>query len=79
MIPNQWYVLMESKEVKDKPVGATRMGEKLVFWRDGTDNVSCLHDKCPHRVSGSARARWSMATSNALSMALSTILPVERC
>ena len=31
MIPNQWYVLMESKEIKDRPVGVTRMGEKLVF------------------------------------------------
>jgi phenylpropionate dioxygenase-like ring-hydroxylating dioxygenase large terminal subunit len=49
MIPNQWYVLMESKQVKDKPVGVTRMGEKLVFWRDGTGRVSCLRDKCPHR------------------------------
>ena len=35
MIRNQWYVLMESKQVKDRPVGVTRMGEKLVFWRDG--------------------------------------------
>ena len=49
MIPNQWYVLMETKEVKGQPVGVTRMGEKLVFWRDGTGNVSCLRDKCPHR------------------------------
>jgi phenylpropionate dioxygenase-like ring-hydroxylating dioxygenase large terminal subunit len=49
MIPNQWYALMESKQVKDKPVGVTRMGEKLVFWRDGTGKVSCLRDKCPHR------------------------------
>ncbi|MGD8398860.1 MAG: aromatic ring-hydroxylating dioxygenase subunit alpha [Anaerolineae bacterium] len=49
MIPNQWYVLMESKQVKDRPVGVTRMGEKLVFWRDGTGRVSCLRDRCPHR------------------------------
>ncbi|MFZ5918910.1 MAG: Rieske 2Fe-2S domain-containing protein [Chloroflexota bacterium] len=49
MIPNQWYVLMESKQVKDRPVGVTRMGEKLVFWRDDTGRVSCLRDKCPHR------------------------------
>jgi phenylpropionate dioxygenase-like ring-hydroxylating dioxygenase large terminal subunit len=40
---------MESKQVKDKPVGVTRMGEKLVFWRDDTGRVSCLRDKCPHR------------------------------
>jgi hypothetical protein len=30
MIPRQWYVLLESKQVKDKPVGVTRMGEKLI-------------------------------------------------
>jgi phenylpropionate dioxygenase-like ring-hydroxylating dioxygenase large terminal subunit len=40
---------METKQVKDKPVGVTRMGEKLVFWRDGTGRVSCLRDRCPHR------------------------------
>ena len=35
MIPNQWYVILESNEVKPgKPVGVTRMGEKLVLWRD---------------------------------------------
>ena len=49
MIPNQWYVLMESKQVKDKPVGVTRMGNKMVFWRDGEGKVSCLRDRCPHR------------------------------
>jgi phenylpropionate dioxygenase-like ring-hydroxylating dioxygenase large terminal subunit len=49
MIPNQWYVLMESKQVKDRPVGVTRMGEKLVFWRNQAGDVSCLRDRCPHR------------------------------
>ncbi len=50
MIPNQWYVVLESKEVPaGKPVGVTRMGEKLVFWRDSRGNVSCLRDFCPHR------------------------------
>jgi phenylpropionate dioxygenase-like ring-hydroxylating dioxygenase large terminal subunit len=49
MIPNQWYILMESKQVKERPVGVTRMGQKLVFWRDGSGRVSCLRDKCPHR------------------------------
>ena len=49
MIPNQWYVLMESKQVKERPVGVTRLGEKLVFWRDGSGEVVCLRDKCPHR------------------------------
>jgi phenylpropionate dioxygenase-like ring-hydroxylating dioxygenase large terminal subunit len=49
MIPNQWYVLMESSQVKGQPVGVTRLGEKLVFWRDEAGRVSCLRDKCAHR------------------------------
>jgi phenylpropionate dioxygenase-like ring-hydroxylating dioxygenase large terminal subunit len=49
MIPNQWYVVMDSNQVKARPVGVTRMGEKLVFWRDHTGHVSCLRDRCVHR------------------------------
>ena len=49
MIPNQWYVVMDSSQVQDQPVGVTRVGEKLVFWRDDTGKVSCLRDRCVHR------------------------------
>ena len=49
MIRNQWYVVMSSDQVKDEPAGVTRMGEKLVFWRDGEGKVSCLWDRCAHR------------------------------
>ncbi len=50
MIPNQWYVVLESKEVKPgKPVGLTRMGEKMVFWRDTAGRIGCVVDQCPHR------------------------------
>jgi phenylpropionate dioxygenase-like ring-hydroxylating dioxygenase large terminal subunit len=49
VIPNQWYIVLDSSEVKDKPVGITRMGEKLVFWRDNTGQLSCLRDRCVHR------------------------------
>jgi len=49
MIPNQWYVVLDSKEVKDEPVGVTRLGEKLVFWRDHTGQLCCLRDRCVHR------------------------------
>ncbi len=49
MISDQWYVVMDSSQVKDRPVGVTRMGEKLVFWRDNTGRVRCLRDKCVHR------------------------------
>jgi phenylpropionate dioxygenase-like ring-hydroxylating dioxygenase large terminal subunit len=49
MIPNQWYVVLESSQVKRNPVGVTRMGEKLVFWRDADGTLSCLRDRCVHR------------------------------
>ncbi|MGQ9816266.1 MAG: Rieske 2Fe-2S domain-containing protein, partial [Candidatus Roseilinea sp.] len=49
MIRNQWYVVLESAEVRDKPIGVTRMGEKMVFWRDTASKVHAAVDKCPHR------------------------------
>ena len=49
MIANQWYVILESDEVKKKPIGVTRMGEKLVAWRDSHGSVTIMADKCPHR------------------------------
>lgn len=49
MIPNQWYVVLNSDQVKNKPVGVTRLGEKLVFWRDIKGKVNCLRDRCIHR------------------------------
>jgi phenylpropionate dioxygenase-like ring-hydroxylating dioxygenase large terminal subunit len=49
MIPKQWYVVMDSSQIRGKPVGVVRLGEKLVFWRDGCGKVICLRDKCVHR------------------------------
>ncbi len=50
MIPNQWYVVLESGEVpRDRPVGVVRLGEKLVFWRDRQGHPACQWDKCAHR------------------------------
>jgi phenylpropionate dioxygenase-like ring-hydroxylating dioxygenase large terminal subunit len=50
MIPNQWYAILESSEVKrGQVVGVTRMGEKLVVWRDTHGTVTCMADVCPHR------------------------------
>ena len=50
MIPNQWYALLESKQIpRRRPVGVTRMGEKMVFWRDAHGKAACAVDLCPHR------------------------------
>lgn len=49
MIRNQWYVVLESKEVGNRPVGVSRLGEKMVFWRDQAGKVNAATDRCPHR------------------------------
>lgn len=49
MILNQWYVVLESNEVKERPIGVTRLSEKLVFYRDSNKKVHCLKDQCVHR------------------------------
>lgn len=50
MIRNQWYAVLDSKEIKKgRLVGALRFGENLVFWRDSNKNVHCIHSRCAHR------------------------------
>lgn len=50
MIPNQWYVVLESKQLpRGKLIGVTRLGEKMVFWRNKKNKITCLRDKCIHR------------------------------
>lgn len=49
MIRNQWYAVLESRELKKRPLGLTRLGERLVFWRDEGGRPVCLYDRCAHR------------------------------
>lgn len=50
MIYNQWYLILESKELsKRKPLKVIRLNEPLALWRDETGNVSCISDQCCHR------------------------------
>lgn len=50
MIKNQWYAVLDAKELKkNKPIGVVRLSEKLVFWRDENNKISCIFDKCCHR------------------------------
>lgn len=50
MIENQWYVVLESKEVKPgKLLGVKRLNKSLVFYREPDGTVVCMEDKCSHR------------------------------
>jgi phenylpropionate dioxygenase-like ring-hydroxylating dioxygenase large terminal subunit len=62
MIRSQWYVVLESSEVGNKPHGVRRMGEDLVFWRDEKGRVHCTIDRCPHR--GVALSKGQVVNGN---------------
>lgn len=49
MIPNQWYAILRSEDVRKKPVGITRFSKRLVVYRDTSGKVVCLDDRCPHK------------------------------
>jgi phenylpropionate dioxygenase-like ring-hydroxylating dioxygenase large terminal subunit len=50
MIPNQWYLILNSREVRNNQVvGIKRLGENLVIWRDSHGKLGAAKDKCPHR------------------------------
>jgi phenylpropionate dioxygenase-like ring-hydroxylating dioxygenase large terminal subunit len=46
---NRWWPLVPSTLVGDEPVALTRLGEKLVVWRDAGGGVVVQADYCPHR------------------------------
>jgi phenylpropionate dioxygenase-like ring-hydroxylating dioxygenase large terminal subunit len=49
---NRWYPVLPSRfvEIGGKPVGLTRLGEKIVLWRDVRGAVHVQTDRCPHRA-----------------------------
>jgi phenylpropionate dioxygenase-like ring-hydroxylating dioxygenase large terminal subunit len=50
MIRNQWYVILDAREVaRGRVLGVRRMGRDLVVWRDAAGVVQCLADHCVHR------------------------------
>ena len=49
MIPNQWYPILRTSDVKDKPVAVRRCGEEVVLWRRNDGSIAALEDRCPHK------------------------------
>ena len=49
-LKNQWYPVAKSVEIRsDRPYGAVALGRKMVLWRDGSGDIRCIDDFCPHR------------------------------
>ncbi|GAB4479086.1 MAG: aromatic ring-hydroxylating dioxygenase subunit alpha [Anaerolineae bacterium] len=50
MIPNQWYAILDSREVRPgRVLGVRRLGLPLAVWRDPAGRVVIMHQRCPHR------------------------------
>jgi len=50
MVRDRWYVVLAVSELPAKgPLGVTRLGERLVLWRDRAGVLHCVGDVCPHR------------------------------
>jgi len=50
MIYNQWYIILESKELKkNRVLKIKRLNTDLALWRDQEDHLCCITDKCCHR------------------------------
>ena len=48
IIENQWYPVLETREVARKPASVERLGMKLVFWRTVEGHAVAQLDRCPH-------------------------------
>lgn len=49
MVPNRYYPVLASEDLKGKPVGIERLGQHLVLWRDEQGLPHAHLDRCPHR------------------------------
>lgn len=49
MLINHWYVLAESEELRDQPLGVHALGQDFVLFRDGEGQARCLSNICVHK------------------------------
>mgnify|MGYP001799676762 CR=1 FL=1 len=46
---NHWYVVAQSSELTDDPLGVVLWHQPIVLYRDRQHTVHALEDRCPHR------------------------------
>lgn len=86
-VRNIWYPVAASWMVGTAPVGITRLGERLVLWRDEDGAVHALEDRCPHRGArlslgwnlGDRIACWYHGVEVDTSGCAVTVPAAERC
>lgn len=48
-IRDLWYPVLASWQLGATPFGVTRLGDRIVLWRDKSGEVRAVEDRCPHR------------------------------
>jgi phenylpropionate dioxygenase-like ring-hydroxylating dioxygenase large terminal subunit len=56
-VSDAWWVIDDASEVRARPRGLTRFGERLVLFRDERGVVCALPARCPHRGADLSRGR----------------------
>ena len=46
---NEWYVAALSRELQDKPLARTLLGESMVLFRTASGQAVVMDNRCPHR------------------------------
>jgi phenylpropionate dioxygenase-like ring-hydroxylating dioxygenase large terminal subunit len=57
MLINNWYVLTNSEDVTEKPVGVHALGQDLVVFRDSEGHARVLSDTCVHKGGSLCRGK----------------------
>ena len=57
MLINSWYVLGDSEDVGESPVGVHALGQNLVLFRDKQGKAHCLSDVCIHKGGSLCRGK----------------------
>ena len=53
----RWHAVCASCDVGRSPTPLTRLGDRLVLWRDRSGDVHILEDRCPHRGAALSKGR----------------------
>jgi phenylpropionate dioxygenase-like ring-hydroxylating dioxygenase large terminal subunit len=56
---NAWYGATWSRDLRDRPLARTILGEELVLFRAGDGKAAALEDRCCHRAAPLSRG-WTV-------------------
>lgn len=48
-VADDWYIVCESQQLRDKPLAVTLLDTPLVLFRNQSESAGALLDRCPHR------------------------------